>query len=279
MIDLKHLGFDRVIAAHQTGELIIDPGPPNTLETLLAALDGEPRAILLTHIHLDHAGATGALVERYPGVKVYVHRIGAPHMIDPSKLWKSASRIYADMEGTWGEPVPVPEASIEILDGGETVEGMRVIHTPGHAGHHVTFFDEASGEAFTGDVAGVRVPPIDHVIAPTPPPEVDVDAWLRSIDAVADLGAERLHLTHFGTVEDPAPQLEGTRESLLRNSAKVRELEHDDFMRWLDEDLEAATDADTAERLREAVPPEHIWLGLERYWRKRDERESGAGDS
>ncbi|UJA19748.1 MBL fold metallo-hydrolase [Thermoleophilia bacterium SCSIO 60948] len=276
-IDLRHLGIDRVIAAHQVGELIIDPGPPNSLDTLLAELEGEPRAILLTHIHLDHAGATGALIERFPAAKVYVHRIGAPHMADPSKLWKSASRIYDDMEGTWGEPVPVPESSIEVLEGGETVEGMRVLHTPGHASHHVTFFDESSGEAFTGDVAGVRVPPIDHVIAPTPPPEVDIEAWNDSLDAVAGLGAERLRLTHFGVAEDAARQIEATRASLARNAEAVRELEHDEFMRWLADDLEAATDAEVGKRLREAVPPEHIWLGLERYWRKRAERE--AGDS
>src|SRR3954470_2886148 len=148
-----HLGRDRVICAHEVDGLIVDPGPASTLERLLEALGGtEPRALLLTHIHLDHAGASGALVRRFPGLQVYVHEIGAPHVVDPSKLLKSARRLYGeDMDRLWGPVDPVPEGNVHALAGGERVEGMRVEHTPGHAAHHVAYLHEDSGEAFVGD--------------------------------------------------------------------------------------------------------------------------------
>jgi len=155
-----------VICAHERDGLIIDPGPTSCLETLLNALGGqEPRALMLTHIHLDHAGASGALVRRFPNLKVYVHERGAPHLIDPSKLLKSATQLYGDdMDRLWGEVVPVPEQNVKALSGGETIEGLRVEYTPGHASHHVTYFDEDAGDAFVGDTAGVRIPPCDFVM-------------------------------------------------------------------------------------------------------------------
>src|SRR5215212_8070828 len=158
VIDVMHLGRDRVIGAWEKDGLVIDPGPASTVETLLAEV--EPRALLLTHIHLDHAGASGVLVRRFPKLKVYVHERGAPHLIDPRKLLKSASQLYGDeMDKLWGEVAPVPEENVVVLHGGETVEGLQVEYTPGHASHHVTYFNDDTGDAFVGDVGGVRVPP------------------------------------------------------------------------------------------------------------------------
>ncbi|MDX6648810.1 MAG: hypothetical protein QOJ97_761, partial [Solirubrobacteraceae bacterium] len=160
-IDVRHLGRERVICCWQGDGVLVDPGPESSVATLIDALDGEtPRAILLTHIHLDHAGATGALVRRWPGVAVYVHERGAPHLVDPSRLLASAGRLYRDdMARLWGEVVPVPEANVRTLSGGETVEGFRVQYTPGHASHHVSYLHEDSGRALVGDMAGVQVVP------------------------------------------------------------------------------------------------------------------------
>ena len=166
-IDVMHLGRDRVICAYEVDGLIVDPGPTTGLETLLEGLGGaEPRGLLLTHIHLDHAGASGRLVQRFPELTVYVHERGAPHLLDPERLVKSARQLYGDdMDRLWGEVVAVPEANVRTLSGGETIEGgMRVEYTPGHASHHVSYLHEATGEAFVGDVAGVRIPPVDHVL-------------------------------------------------------------------------------------------------------------------
>src|SRR5439155_13765309 len=149
LIDVMHLGRDRVIGAYEIDGLIVDPGPSSCMDTLVAGLEEEPRALLLTHIHLDHAGASGALVRRFPGLTVYVHERGAPHLIDPSKLMKSAAQLYGDdMDRLWGEMVPVPEQNIRALSGGETVEELQVEYTPGHASHHVTYFDEDTGDAY-----------------------------------------------------------------------------------------------------------------------------------
>ena len=187
--------------------MLVDPGPESSLPTLLEAIgDEQPRAILLTHIHLDHAAATGAMVARWPDLQVYVHERGAPHLIDPSKLLASAERLYGDqLEYLWGKILPVPEANVHVLSGGETVLGMRVAYTPGHASHHVAYLHEESGTAFTGDVAACRIPPSNLVVPPTPPPDIDVELWEESLDTIAAWAPERLALTHFGAIEDDAP--------------------------------------------------------------------------
>src|SRR5919108_2763968 len=166
LIDVLHRGRERVIGSWDLGGALVDPGPESCIETLLAAVGGEPRALLLTHIHLDHAGAAGALVERFPDLEVWVHAKGAPHLVDPSKLLASAERIYGDDMGRlWGRVGPVPERNIRVVKGGETIEAagraLGVEYTPGHASHHVVYFDEADGTAYVGDVAGVRIPPSD----------------------------------------------------------------------------------------------------------------------
>jgi glyoxylase-like metal-dependent hydrolase (beta-lactamase superfamily II) len=270
-IDLMHLGNDRVIAAHEVRGVIVDPGPSTGLERLIGALNGEPpRALLLTHIHLDHAGASGSLVRRFPGLRVYVHEVGAPHLADPSTLVRSAGRLYGDeMERLWGEVLPVPSENLVALRGGEEVEGFRVEHTPGHAGHLIFYLDPADGEGFAGDTAGVRIPPGDYTIAPTPPPEVDVEAWLASIDRIEDLGPRRLRLTHFGAADDVGAQLDRLRESLRRQAERARPGDRDTFLAALNAEIERGTNGDRGVRSRLAVPPEQTWLGLERYWRKR----------
>jgi glyoxylase-like metal-dependent hydrolase (beta-lactamase superfamily II) len=267
-----HLGHDRVIVAYERDGVIIDPGP----ESSIAALDGiEPRAVLLTHIHLDHAGATGTLVERNPKLRVYVHERGAPHLIDPSKLLKSAAQLYGDdMDRLWGRVVPIPEDNVTILTGGETVEGLKVEYTPGHASHHVAYFDPDSGEVYTGDVAGVRIPPSDFVLPPTPPPDIDVEKWLASIDLVARWRPETLCLTHAGKFTDVERHFDILRETLHKHAEGARQGDEDLFMAMLaDEVKTAAPDEATVERITQAAPPDQMWLGLERYWRKRRERE------
>jgi glyoxylase-like metal-dependent hydrolase (beta-lactamase superfamily II) len=274
-IDVMHLGRDRVIAAHEIDGAIVDPGPESCVETLLGALEGEPHALLLTHIHLDHAGATGALVERFPGLRVYVHEVGAPHLIDPEKLLRSAARLYGEenMERLWGEVVPVPEGNVVALSGGETVEGMRVAYTPGHATHHVCYLDEGTGDAYVGDVAGVRIPPGDLTIPPTPPPDIDVEAWERSIELVRAWRPERVRLTHFGAVAEVDAQLDAVGDRLRRWAEVAQSGDREAFLEVVEADLEAS-DPDTAARARQAAPPAQVWMGLERYWRKRAD---GAG--
>jgi glyoxylase-like metal-dependent hydrolase (beta-lactamase superfamily II) len=271
VIDTMHLGRDRVIAAHEVrGELIVDPGPESCIDTLLAGLSGDPKALLLTHIHLDHAGATGALVRRFPDLRVYVSEVGAPHLVDPSKLLRSAGRLYGEenMSRLWGEVVPVPEDNVTALSGGERgVEGFLVEHVPGHASHHLCWLDEATGDAYVGDMAGVRIPPNQYTIAPTPPPEVDVEAWLDSVDRIEALEPSKLRLTHFGAAEDVGAQLDRVRESLRSNTELARQ-GREAFLDHFEAEVDSNEDAETATRARQATPPEQQWLGLERYLAK-----------
>jgi glyoxylase-like metal-dependent hydrolase (beta-lactamase superfamily II) len=280
MIDVMHLGRDRVIGAYEVDGLIVDPGPSTGMGALLAGLSAEPRALLLTHVHLDHAGASGSLVSRSPRLRVYVHEVGAPHLIEPGKLLQSAARLYGDdMDRLWGEVLPVPAENVVALAGGESIEGFRVAHTPGHANHHVAYFHEESGDAYMGDVAGVRIPPSDLTIAPTPPPDIDVEAWESSLDRVAAWRPRRLCLTHFGVADSPLEQLESARESLRRGAERAREGDHDRFLRDLDAETAHAVDHCAALRYRQAAPPEQLWLGLERYWRKRKPPGGGGAGS
>lgn len=271
LIDTGWRGQDRVIAAWERDGLIIDPGPASTVDGVIAALGGEPpRAILLTHIHLDHAGGTGALLRRFPEARVYVHEVGAPHLVDPSRLLASAARLYgADrMDALWGEVLPVPANRITALVGGERVEGLDVIPAPGHAYHHVVYLDPSDGAAYVGDVAGVRIPPSPLTLMPTPPPEIDVEAWLGSIQALAERRPQLLRLTHFGELENAASQLEVAAESLRRAASMARSGDRGGFLAALEAEM-AVVPADDARRMRQALPPEQAWLGLERYWRKR----------
>jgi glyoxylase-like metal-dependent hydrolase (beta-lactamase superfamily II) len=282
-IDVRFLGLERVICCWQVGDVLVDPGPEPSLGAILEALgDERPRALLLTHIHLDHAGGAGRLVERWPDLEVYVHERGAPHVIDPSKLLASAGRLYGEdhMGRLYGEVLGVPEANVRALRGGETIPlagGFRVAYTPGHASHHVAYLHEDSGRAFVGDVAGVRIPPSGLTIAPTPPPDIDVEAWERSLDLIADWRPASLGLTHFGEAADPAAQLDATRQSLRDLAGLARQADADALENAVRGAIERETsDAATAQAYEAAVPPSHLHLGLSRYWRKRAERERAA---
>jgi glyoxylase-like metal-dependent hydrolase (beta-lactamase superfamily II) len=282
-IDVRFKGLKRVICCWRVGDVLVDPGPESSVERVLDALgDARPRALLLTHIHLDHAGATGALVARWPDLDVYVHERGAPHVIDPSKLLASAGRLYGEdnMRALWGEVLPVPAERVHALSGGETIGlagGFRVAYTPGHASHHVCYLHEESGRAFVGDMAGVRIPPADVTIAPTPPPDVDVEAWDASLDLIADWRPTSLGLTHFGPVDAVDEQLDAVRASLHELAELTRRADATAVTAAVQARAESTGDPRMRAAYAAAVPPEHIQQGLERYWRKRAEREGAAG--
>ncbi len=272
VIDVLHLGRPHVIGCWEVDGALIDPGPESSIETVLEALEGErPRAVVLTHIHLDHAAATGALVRRWPDLEVYVHERGAPHLIDPSRLLASAERLYGDqMERLWGEIVPVPEENVRALAGGEAVLGMRVAHTPGHASHHVCYLHEETGTAFVGDVAAVLIPGSNLVVPPTPPPDIDVETWLASIDLVEEWAPERLAVTHFGAIDSPPAHLAAVRECLVAEAQLARELDEQDYEERHRALVAALADSEeVAAEVIHCVPPQYQWRGLDRYWRKR----------
>jgi len=275
VIDVEHLGRPHVIGCWEVDGALVDPGPESSLETLLAALDGErPGAVVLTHIHLDHAAATGAIVRRWPETPVYVHERGAPHLIDPSRLLASAERLYGEaMEFLWGEIVPVPEENVRSLAGGESVLGMRVAYTPGHASHHVSYLHEETGTAFVGDVAAVSIPGTNLVVPPTPPPDIDIETWVESIELVEGWEPERLAVTHFGAIDTPAEHLATVRERLAEEAQLARELEEDEYeQRHRALVASRASTEQAAAELIQCVPPQYQWRGLDRYWRKREKR-------
>lgn len=270
LIDAKHLGTDRVIAVYVVDGLVVDPGPESCLETVVEGLAGEePRGLLLTHIHLDHAGAAGALVERFPDLTVYVHERGAPHLVDPSGLVESAGRLYgADMRRLWGRVVPVPAENVVALAGGETVEGFRVRYVPGHASHHVAYLHESTGDAYVGDVGGVQIPPAEFTLAPSPPPDIDVEAWLESLEKIEAWSPDALCLTHFGRQADVGNHLDTVRRQLRRQAERVKECDEETFVAELRAQARAAAGEEVARRYEQAAPAAHIYAGLTRYWAK-----------
>jgi len=202
-------------------------------------------------------------------------------LVDPSKLLASAERLYGDKLGyLWGEILPVPEANVRVLSGGETFEGMRVAYTPGHASHHVCYFHEETGTAFVGDVAACRIPPSELIVPPTPPPDINVEVWEESLGAVAAWSPQRLALTHFGAIEDDVPgHIEKVKAKLREEAELARQMEqqpyNDDLESRIRDQLAAeGIDGDTVEELLQAVPTAYQWSGLDRYWRKRAEREA-----
>jgi glyoxylase-like metal-dependent hydrolase (beta-lactamase superfamily II) len=280
VIDVEHLGRPHVIACLEIDDVLIDPGPQSSMDTLLEALGHQkPRALALTHIHLDHAAATGALVRRWPDLEVYVHERGAPHLIDPSKLLASAERLYGDeMERLWGEIVPVPAENVKPLAGGETVLGMKVAYTPGHASHHVCYLHEETGTAFVGDVAAVRVPGVDLVVPPTPPPDIHIETWEDSLDILESWSPERLGVTHFGEIGAPVEHLAEVRQRLREEAQLARELSEADYeARHRERVAQSASNEEAAAELIQCVPPQYQWRGLNRYWTKKLELEKTSG--
>jgi glyoxylase-like metal-dependent hydrolase (beta-lactamase superfamily II) len=270
LIDVEHLGRDRVIGSWLVDGVLIDPGPESSIDTLLAKLgDERPRALLLTHIHFDHAGASGALVERWPDLRVYVHEKGARHMADPERLVASARQIWGeDFDRLWGRVVPVPEENLEVLHGGESIEGFDVEYTPGHAKHHVSYFHRDTGHAYVGDVAGIRIPPTAVVRAPTPPPDIDVEAWLDSVDRIEARDPSAVVITHFGRIDDVSDQLAAIREALRFQADLARDKNEDEFVEELNRIAEEQIDDETGRRLFDAGNPVDFYAGLRRYWDK-----------
>jgi glyoxylase-like metal-dependent hydrolase (beta-lactamase superfamily II) len=273
LIDLLHLGRERVIGSWVVEDALVDPGPSSCLPALLRALgEQRPRALLLTHIHLDHAGATGSLVERWPELEVYVHERGAPHLVDPTRLLESARRLYGeDMDRLWGEFLPVPEARLRILEGGERLLDGRfeVAYTPGHASHHVSYLYGRT--AFVGDVGGVRIAPGSLTVPPTPPPDIDLEAWHDSIGRLKAWQPERLVMTHFGASQDVEPQLAelGARLEEWAQRAATQDLER--FVAGITEDVKRGAEPTLVPAYFQAAPPGQLYAGLARYWRKRAE--------
>lgn len=186
---------------------LVETGPKTTFERVMEGLRGYGVEhldwIVVTHIHLDHAGAAGTLAKSFPSAMVAVHSIGAPHLVDPSKLWSSAGRIYGDrMESLWGGIDPLPESRIKILEDGDKIDlgnrSLQAVETPGHAYHHHAFLDDLTGILFTGDALGVRLPDVGLVRPATPPPEFHLEKAIASIDRIRRVGASSLWLTHFG---------------------------------------------------------------------------------
>jgi glyoxylase-like metal-dependent hydrolase (beta-lactamase superfamily II) len=267
---------------------IVDPGPGSTLETLRRELNargvsvGDLDAVLLTHIHLDHAGATGALIGENPRLAVYVHKLGAPHMIDPSKLLASAARLWPDLQRLFGETLPVPVENLRILEGGEALTlGARkiaVVYTPGHASHHVSYFENLEGVAFVGDTAGVQIEGNAYVMPATPPPDIDLGIWDASFAAILERKPSRLFLTHFGYSEKPAEHIAQFRDRLHRWAAATEEIIRkaesesaalEAFMAAMREDIGKHISAEEVEHYVFSAGLNFSFLGLARYLRKR----------
>jgi glyoxylase-like metal-dependent hydrolase (beta-lactamase superfamily II) len=293
-IDLLWTGRPRSIAAAllRDGDFaaLIDPGPSSTLPRLreqlaqqgLGVLDLQ--AIFLTHIHLDHAGATGSLVKENRGLPVYVHGKGAPHLIDPAKLLESSGRLFgAARDRLFGEFLPVPENNVRILEGGEVIatgsRELQVHYSPGHASHHVTYYQPQDAVAFVGDTAGICVEGDSFVLPAMPPPDVSMELWNASLDMIQGLNARKLFLTHFGFSQRPQQHIATFRRRLHCWNETAQEL--------VNEKLDAAmatkifSDRVTEEAARHLSMEEleHYlfngslplsWLGLERYHRKKN---------
>jgi glyoxylase-like metal-dependent hydrolase (beta-lactamase superfamily II) len=279
-IDVRHLGVPLVICCHELEDVIVDPGPESTLDTLLDELgDFVPSRILLTHIHLDHAGAAGALAERWPDVEVWVHERGARHMLDPSRLMASAARIYGDdMERLWGDMRPVPEDRLRVLSGGERIGPWRVEYTPGHASHHVSYLHEPTGTALVGDVAGVRIAD-GPILPPTPPPDIDPEAWHASLRTVAAWAPERIAITHFGTWEDVEAHLDAMHAALDRWAEISRRTGEQSYAAAVEEEMRTKTsDPAVAEAFTRAMPPQMLWAGWARYWAAKEKETEQAAE-
>jgi glyoxylase-like metal-dependent hydrolase (beta-lactamase superfamily II) len=251
------------------GLALFDTGPASTLPSLEAGLAAEGlafselRHLLLSHIHLDHAGATGTIVSRHPHLHVWVSDVGAPHLLDPSRLERSARRLYGDMfDPLWGELLPVPEENVHVANG--DVLGWEAFPTRGHASHHVSYFRD--GTLLAGDAAGVRMPGSDYVLPVSPPPDVDVEEWHASVAAIRSRSPEQLALIHFGVHDDVTTHLERLEAELDRWSARVGSgMEQQAFV-----EAALADAGPDAERYDRVAPLWQSWQGMRRYWDKRD---------
>jgi glyoxylase-like metal-dependent hydrolase (beta-lactamase superfamily II) len=273
-LDLLHLGRERVIGCYvletDDGPALLDCGPASCFKVLVERLAerglalSDVRHLLLSHIHLDHAGATGVLVRAHPGLQVHVSEIGAPHLVDPAKLIASARRLYGDaLEPLWGEIAPVPEANVHAVD--STVVGLECFPTPGHARHHVCYL-QGDGTLYAGDAAGVRIAPHASVLPPTPPPDLDVEAWHATVAEIRLRAPERLALIHFGVFDDLARHLDELERRLDEWAERVAS--GVDEQGFVDAGL-AALEQEAADEYAQAMPLEQSYAGLRRYVDKR----------
>ena len=271
------------------GAAIIDPGPSSTLPALRAELEqagialADVRDILLTHIHLDHAGCTGTLVRENPALRVHVHEKGAPHMIDPSKLMASATRLWGhEMDRLWGDMRPVPAENLAVLRGGERIavsgRGLDVAYTPGHASHHVSYFSADTGIAFVGDTAGVRLQVGRFIMPPTPPPDIDLEAWRESLARITAWRPETLFITHFGPFAPVAAHLTEMADHLeltagLAHASLARPGTDEDREEWFRDEIRRELRRRMTETEAQAYEVagrfDLSWRGLARYWRKK----------
>lgn len=277
-LDLRHQGTDRIIGVYlletEDGPALFDCGPASCVPRLKEALAerglalGDVRHLLLSHIHLDHAGAAGTLVREHPGLQVHVSEIGAPHLVDPSRLEASARRIYGDTFDTlWGELAPVPAENVHSV--GERVLGLDCFPTPGHAAHHVCYVD-GEGTLYSGDAVGVRIQPGRAILPASPPPEVDLEAWAWTLDEIEWRTPERIALVHFGVVDDPAEHLPRLREELDLWAERVLDgMDEEEFVGAAHSDIETSEGAGEAEVYELAAPLWQSYAGLRRYWDKR----------
>ena len=273
-IDLLHAGAARTVGAYlldtSEGLSLFDCGPSTCIPALKDGLAergfelGDVRNLLLSHIHLDHAGAAGSLVREHPGLQVWVSEVGAPHLLDPSRLERSARRLYGDtFDGLWGELAPVPEANLRIAVG--RAAGLEVFAAPGHASHHVCYFDGST--LYAGDAAGVRIQPSRSVRPPTPPPDLDVEAWYRTLEEIERRAPERLALIHFGLADDVGRHLAELRKRLDTWATRVEQgATEQEFVAAAKADL-PPEEADGYDR---AMPFWQSYAGLRRYWDTRE---------
>jgi glyoxylase-like metal-dependent hydrolase (beta-lactamase superfamily II) len=269
-IDLRHAGAERSVGVYlletDNGLALFDCGPSSSLPSLKGGLAErgvelqDVKHLLLSHIHLDHAGAVGPLVREHPKLHVWVSEIGAPHLVDPSRLERSARRLYGDaFDELWGELAPVPAANIRIA--AERAAGLEVFPAPGHATHHVCYFDGST--LYAGDAAGVRIQPSTAVLPPTPPPDIDVEAWYRTLEEIERHAPERLALVHFGVAADVSRHLGELRERLDTWSRRVEEgASEEEFVAAAKADLPP----EEAEDYVRAMPFWQSYAGLKRYW-------------
>ena len=272
-LDLRHLGHERVIGSYlletEDGLALQDCGPTTCVPELKARLAErglelpDVRHLLLSHIHLDHAGAAGVLVREHPGLQVHVSEIGAPHLVDPSRLERSARRLYGDdFDRLWGELAPVPSENVHIV--GDHTLGLATFPSPGHASHHICYLDP-EGTLYAGDAAGVRIRPSEFVLPPTPPPEVDLEAWGHTIDELERRAPSRMALIHFGVFADVERHLEELRRRLHAWAERVRAgATEEQFAAMAADDLAADQAA-----YEQAMPFWQSYAGLKRYWEKR----------
>jgi glyoxylase-like metal-dependent hydrolase (beta-lactamase superfamily II) len=285
-VDLVFHGTEHVIGVYVVdtpeGPALFDCGPATTFERLQEAVDlSELRHLLVSHIHLDHSGAAGHVVQANPNIQVHVSEIGAPHLVDPSRLLSSARRLYGDaLDQLYGEPLPVPAENVHAI--WDTAAGLKSFPTPGHASHHVSYLDDA-GTLLAGDAAGVRIVPGRHVLPQAPPPDIDIEAWERTFDAILVHQPARLALIHYGVVEgteEVASHIAETRERLAVWSQRVQDgMTEDEFVAAAKKDLRAEESAGDAAHYEQAAPIEQSFLGLERYWRKKGERDAETAAS